>query len=47
MKMRYRREHTLNAKLDEIGVDVRRVADDIVPTLKERRRGALIEQTVL
>ena len=45
--MKEGRARTLDAKLDEIGVDVRRVANHVIPALEERRRCALVEQTVL
>ena len=36
----------MDAKLDEIGVDVRRVANHVVATVEERRGRALVKQTV-
>ena len=44
--MRYGRERTLDAKLDEVGVNVRRVTNHIVATVEERRGRALVKQTV-
>ena len=44
--MKEGRARTLDAKLDEVGINVRRVTNYIVATVEERRGRALVKQTV-